>query len=69
MVFAHEHLQERRVLAGLSRSELARRTGTTRESIRRYETGASTPRPSTAMALAAALTIPPADLWTRELAA
>ena len=69
MVFAHERLEQRRVLAGLSRSELARRTGTTRESIRRYETGASTPRPSTAMALAAALELHPADLWTRELAA
>jgi transcriptional regulator with XRE-family HTH domain len=64
MVFAHETLAKRRLAAGLSRDQLAEVSGISRETIRRVELGVFTPRASTALALASALTINVNDLWT-----
>jgi transcriptional regulator with XRE-family HTH domain len=52
MVFAHETLAIRRLAVGLSRDQLAERSGV------------FMPRASTALALASALDIDVSDLWT-----
>jgi transcriptional regulator with XRE-family HTH domain len=64
MVFAHETLAIRRLAVGLSRDQLAERSGISRETIRRVELGVFMPRASTALALASALDIDVSDLWT-----
>jgi len=45
LVFDGGKLERLRVLAGLSRLELAKRVGTTARSIHRWELGISPPRP------------------------
>ena len=70
MTFAHGILAERRILAGLTVPALAERAGITAQALRNIERGVSVPRPSTALALAAALDVPTSDLWiTSERAA
>jgi len=66
MHFARTILAERRTLAGLSQARLAELAGICREALRLIELGTCTPRPSTALALAAALGVPTSDLWTHE---
>jgi DNA-binding XRE family transcriptional regulator len=64
MFFAHETLAKRRLVAGLSRDQLAEASGISRETIRRVELGVFTPRVSTALALASALELDVNDLWS-----
>jgi putative molybdopterin biosynthesis protein len=66
MHFDRHTLATRRTVAGLSQAELAALAGISREAIRLIELGHSTPRPRTALALAAALGFPSSDLWEME---
>ena len=66
---AGRRLKARREAAGLSRRELARRAGTTAETVARWEAGVGPPRPATVRKLAAALGVPPEDLSVGSVAA
>lgn len=59
-------LQALRINAGLSRDDLARRTGVSRESIRLAEELGHTPGPGIQFALAAAFGRLPLDIWPLE---
>lgn len=58
-------LQALRINAGLSRDDLARRTGVSRESIRLAELG-YIPGPRIQFALSAAFDLRPLDIWPLE---
>jgi DNA-binding XRE family transcriptional regulator len=59
-------LQALRINAGLSRDDLARRTGVSRESIRLAEELGHTPGPGIQFALARAFGKLPLDIWPLE---
>ncbi len=63
LIFQPEQAERCRVLAGLSRDELARRAGITRQALRSIETGDAVPRPPTVKALADALGVEVAELY------
>jgi DNA-binding XRE family transcriptional regulator len=69
MVFARHILEERRLMAGLTRPQLAELAGVAGETVRRIELGRFQPLPATARALADALDIDVLALWCDEVAA
>lgn len=66
MTFNGLALKRRRVLAGMSRSDLAAAAGLSDGTVRLIETGQVIPRPASALALAHALGIDPSELWIDE---
>ena len=63
MLFDRSTLCIKRLAAGLSRDQLAEVAGISRATVRRIELGLFTPRPATALALAAALDLDVETLW------
>ena len=61
-------LKRLRMERGLSQEDLARRLGTSKQAISRYENGARVPKISTVSALAAALAAP-LDVYKRQFVA
>lgn len=66
MTFNGPALRRRRVLAGLSRTDLGTAAGLSAEAVRLIEMGRVNPRPASAVALAAALGIDTSELWIDE---
>ena len=62
----HEYIAELRQRKFLTQAELAEKVNVGRVTIARIETGATTPRPSTIRAIAAALDVSPEQLVTWE---
>lgn len=61
--FVPARLTTKRVLAGLSRADLADRAGLSTEAVRLIEIGDSDPRPATVAALAKALAVEAESLY------